>query len=155
MKKGKKKHHDPRLETPPGYYFENTEWLPESEPSASFFSVKDTLFFAFLVSACFVVAAILWLKPPKIISYDSEIKNAADPSVAVKNLPEQLRKHPGYDHRRFEEVPDDDPIITGDENDLPMKEAEPEQVPRTLKSDLKRVIKLFLASLHLPRKTLI
>lgn len=152
MKSDKKQRHDPRTETPPGYYLQHTDWLPENDKPTSFFSMRDTLFFTFLVVACFIVGTILWLKPPKIISYDAQ-SETHNPRVDVKNFPKQLQRHPGYDQRRFEEISDDDPSITGDETDLPLKEAEPTALPHTIKSDLLRVLDLILASLHLPRLT--
>ncbi len=152
MKKDKKPSHDPRTETPTGYYLQHTDWLPENDKPTSFFSMRDTLFFTFLVAACFIVGTILWLKPPKIISYDAQ-NEPQNPHVNVKNLPKQLQTHPDFDHKRFEEISDDDPSITGDETDFPLKETESETIPQTIKSDVLRVIDFILTSLHLPRLT--
>ncbi len=151
MKKSKKHENDPRTETPPGYFLEHTDWLPENTPSTSFFSMKDTLFFAFLIASCLIVGAVLWLNPPKYITFDNNLNKLYDPAIAAKNLPKSLRIQPSYDQKRFEEIPDDDPDITGDETDLPLKESEPDNLPPTIKSDIKKVIDFILASLHIPR----
>lgn len=149
MTKDKKDDRDPRLETPTGYYLQHTDWLPENEKSTSFFSMRDTLFFTFLVVACFAVAAILWLKPPKILTYDAQ-QEQRSLNVPVKNFPKQLQNQASYDHRRFEEISDEDPSISGDEMDLPLKEPgeepKPETMPPTIKSDLRGVINLILAA---------
>lgn len=149
MKKEKKHDHDPRMETPTGYYLEHTDWLPENNKPTSFFSLRDTLLFTFLVTACFIVATILWLKPPKILSFDAQHPRT-DPHVATKNLPKQLQGQASYDHRHFEEISDDDPSITGDESDLPLREPEktdePENIPPVIKSNLRRAIDFILVS---------
>jgi hypothetical protein len=152
MKREKKNHRDPRTETTPGYFLQHTDWLPENSSSTSFFSMKDTLVFVFLVAACFIVGTILWLRPPKIISYDAQLENKTpNASVPAKNLPKQLQGFPSYDKRQFEEIPDDDPMISENENDLPMKESEPENLPLTIKSEIRKIIDFILASLYIPR----
>lgn len=107
------------------------------------------MFFVVLIVSCVAVATILWLKPPKFVSFDAEF-GKTDPGVAAKNIPKSLQTHPSYDQKRFEEIPDDDPSITGDESDLPLKEPESEEeaAPHTIKSELKRVIDFIVASLR-------
>lgn len=151
MKKIKKSNHDPRMETPPGYYFEHTDWIPENNTPTSFFSMRDTIFFIFLVAACFLVATILWLKPPKIISFDATPEQTSKAVLSSQKVPKQLQKHPSFNQTQFEEISDDDPMIAGEDTELPLKEMEPEtNFPHTLKSDLQRIIDFILASLHLP-----
>lgn len=150
MKKKKKAPRDPRLQTPPGYFLRSMDWTPEKEKPLVFFSIRDTAVFAFLILACLVVAAILWLKPPKYISFDADAP-AEHPAVTAKNMPKQLQKFPGYDTRKFEEISDDDPSILSEDEDLPLQDVEPEKesMPRTIKSEIKKVLKYLIASLRL------
>ena len=108
------------------------------------------MFFVVLIVSCIAVATILWMKPPKFVAFDADTHKDLNMAVPAKNIPKPLQAHPSYDQKRFEEVPDDDPSITGDETDLPLKEPEDEQdaTPHTLKSELKRVVDFLLASLR-------
>ena len=128
MKKKRVKPEDPRLQTPPGHYLKNAPWRKEfvEEVDGRMISSRDGIVILFLVVTSAVVAASLWMNPPKSIRFDQANHQAiqAQATLAGNRMPRAYNGL-GYDPAKFEEVKEDDPIVQDDlENVLPEDVAE-------------------------------
>jgi hypothetical protein len=134
MKKKRKIKSDPRVTTPDGYFLRSAPWVREQEPATSFISARDFMLFAFLILSTLAVGITLWVKPPKIISFDNKpLESSEIRTTQNEKMPRALKKTPGFDSNQFEEISENDSLITDSDEELPYEE-EPAKEPLTIKS---------------------
>ncbi len=112
---------DPREETPHGFYLKGT---PSPAPE-SLFSIKDAVVMFLLIGTTIVVAIVLWLHPPRYITFENRLKPDAIAATPKQKIPKNF----GYDTSRFEEAedpkPEDEPAAAPIEKAGLLEEGQP------------------------------